>query len=164
MAGFAAKKLGSELHLRALSLTPIGSGSVVYARLVTRAGAIQLPAPGIPPGTALLLISLISAGLILTVVSATASNGPQAIDLLSSVQRAWCLLPDGSSTTFWAGIATTIAGRWPGGCPSWKASRICSGRSRWWAQAAAGPEPASRDDHRVQLSLRLLLWFCSPET
>ena len=37
--------------------------------LVTRAGAIQLPAPGIPPGTALLLISPVSAGLILTVIA-----------------------------------------------------------------------------------------------
>lgn len=33
----------------------------------------------------MLLISLVGAGLILTVVSATASNGPQANDLLTSV-------------------------------------------------------------------------------
>jgi len=89
LAGFAAKKLvGSDLPPAwALSLTLVGIGSVaVYARLWSPASArSSSPAPRIPPGTALLLISLVSAGLILTVVSATASNGPQAIDLLSSV-------------------------------------------------------------------------------
>mgnify|MGYP001192302670 CR=1 FL=1 len=89
LAGFAAKKLvGSDLPPPwALSLTLIGIGSVaVYARLWSPAPApSSAPTPGIPPGTALLLISLVGAGLILTVVSAAEANGLQANDLLTSV-------------------------------------------------------------------------------
>ena len=99
LAGFAAKKLvGSDLPTPwALSLTLIGIGSVaVYARLWTRAPAPPgTHTPEIPPGTGLLLISLVSAGLILTVVSAADANGLQADDLLSSVVQAGLVFATG---------------------------------------------------------------------
>ena len=99
LAGFAAKKLvGSDLPTPwALSLTLIGIGSVaVYARLWTRAPAPpETHTPEIPPGTGLLLISLVSAGLILTVVSAADANGLQADDLLSSVVQAGLVFATG---------------------------------------------------------------------
>lgn len=97
LAGFAAKKLlGSTLPMPwAWSLTLIGIGSVaVYARLWSPAPAPpDTHTPGIPPGTALLLISLVSTGLILTlvnptVVSPTEANGLTADAVLSGVLQA----------------------------------------------------------------------------